>query len=112
MNEAELLKRGSLKDFKNYNNRYYADSWLQASEATPFNIDNIKRWLAIRDKLMFVDEAGYGPEWRALDIKQFHSKYGTNYIFIDIKNKLWRTRQNCGEFYGDVPPSFKEEELE
>lgn len=109
MNSYEIIARGSLDDFLSYNKEYDAGKF-EGSEATRFDFDSVKTWLAVRDKLEKVDEYSSG-EWRTLPIASHRKKYGTNYIFIDIKNKKWRTRESASEFYGYLPPDFDINEL-
>lgn len=104
----ELLLTGSFEDFVKYNEEYDNDSFLQSSEATKFDLDAIKRWLSIRDGLTYTRE--FDGDWKALDIREFHTKYGTSYIYIDMKNKLWRTRTTASEFYGRPGRPFLEED--
>lgn len=109
MGSCEIIARGSLDDFLAYNKEYDAGKF-EGSEATRFDFDSVKTWLAVRDKLEKVNEYSSG-EWRTLPITRNRRKYGTNYIFIDIKNKKWRTRESASEFYGYLPPDFDINEL-
>ena len=102
----ELLLTGSFDDFVKYNEEYDNSSFL--SEAAKFDLDAIKRWLSIRDGLTYTKE--FDGDWKALDIREFHTKYGTSYIYIDMKNKLWRTRTTASEFYGRPGRPFLEED--
>ena len=75
------------------------------SEWTPYNLLVIKQWIGIRSEYTFTDceDEIYKGDWKQLDIKQYHSKYGTNYIYIDTERKLWRIRQTSEEFYNHEP---------
>lgn len=103
------LAKMSFEYFENYN-RQYENGAFRGSEARPYNLSAIKLWLSIRDNLTYVDDYCEG-EWRTLTIVKSCSKYGTNHVFIDIKNKLWRTTQTGCEFYGDIPRRFEIGEL-
>ena len=104
-----LLRKGKLKDFVEFN-RKYDNGEYKGSEARKYDLVAIKTFLSIRSKLTYTDKYSVG-EWRTLRIVNSRSKYGTNYIFIDIKNKLWRTRETPSEFYGYLPQTFDEKEL-
>lgn len=100
-----VIEKGSLEDFENYNREYDKDKYTQYSEARKFDLNAAKTWLAIRSALTYVDEYSEG-DWRTLQIVESRSKYGTNYIFIDLENKRWRTRPTAGEFYGYTGKTF------
>ena len=108
--EERIIEIGDLDSFIAYNDRSDRGEF-RGSEATPFDLDAAKTWLSIREKLTKVEDYSDG-EWRALDIKKWHSKYGTNYIFIDIKNKKWRINEIASEFYGYLPPKFEERDID
>lgn len=101
MSGYELLAVGTLVDYAKYNKTvdYY-------SEARPFNLEVMDKWIAIRNNYTYVDEWTEG-NWKSIDIKTCHSKYGTNYIFIDDERKLWRIRDTASEFYGSIPAPFE-----
>lgn len=73
------------------------------SEWTPYNLSVIKQWIDMRDNYSFTDseEDIYGGDWEQLDIKEYHSKYGTNYIYIDNDRMLWRIKMTGDEFYNN-----------
>lgn len=75
------------------------------SEWVPYNLSVIKQWIDMRDKYTFTDneEDIYGGDWEQLDIREYHSKYGTNYIYIDNDRMLWRIRKTGDEFYNGTP---------
>ena len=103
-----LLRKGQLKDFVEFN-RKYDNGEYRGSEARKYDLVAIKTFLSIRSKLTYTDNYSVG-EWRTLRIVTHCSKYGTNYIFIDIKRKLWRTQETPNEFYGYLPTAFDENE--
>ena len=111
MTKLEIIQRGSLKDFLAYNKEYDNSISMKLFEARKFNIEAVKIWLSVRDKLQFIERSAEG-DWRTLEIVDSRSKYGINYIFIDVKNKKWRISITASEFYGSTPPPFKEEELD
>ena len=100
------LANWDLEDFENYN-KQYENGDFRGSEATPYNMNAIKKWLSIRESLSYCDDERTPGEWEALDIKKFHSKYGTNYIFIEPKQKLWRVSQTGDEFYNGPAKRYK-----
>lgn len=110
MAKIDMLTTGTMNDFLNYNKEFDTDKF-RGSEATKFDMKAIETWLSVRDKLSYIED--YEPgEWRTLEISRYRSKYGTNYIFIDIANKKWRIRETAGEFYGYRPKTFDNSELQ
>lgn len=98
MTVQEQLAKWKLEDFIVYNKRY-DDGEFAGSEATKFDLDAIKYFIGVRDILTYTEDTS-GDNWLALDItKGSHSKYGTNYIFIDVERQLWRTHLTGEEFY-------------
>lgn len=111
LSEKAVIEKGSLEDFENYNREYDKDEFAQYSEARKFDLNAAKIWLAIRGALTHVDEYSEG-DWRTLQIVESRSKYGTNYIFIDIENKKWRINPSIVEWYCGYPKEFDLEEFE
>lgn len=103
---AEALAEQSISFFEKYNEDYDKDDWLKHSEARKFNLTAIRNWISIRDGYTFVEERTPG-KWQHIDIKESHSKYGTNYIFIEPVAKLWRIKESAGEFYGSIGEPFE-----
>lgn len=68
------------------------------SEWRPWKLEVIKQWIDMRDELTYVDNYVEG-NWERIDIKKSHSKYGTNYIYLERTKKLWRVNQTIDEFY-------------
>lgn len=97
----EMLEASDIKEFIEYNVAYDNDRY-RLSESSKFNIVNIEKWISIRDGLRYTENAGNG-EWKCIDIKIDHTKYGSNYIFVDTENKLWRIKPTASEFYNSVP---------
>lgn len=92
------LETGELKDFEKYNQEYYAGEY-RGSEARPYDLEKIKEFLKIRSEYKYVDQ--YVPgKWRKVQIVLSCSKYGSNYIYFEDEQKLWRTRQTIEEYYG------------
>ena len=85
---------------------------MRYSEASKYDLDNMKVWIAVRDKLTLTDDENAQGEWRTLRIASSPRKYGTYYIYIDIKNKRWRWKDTASEFYGYRPPMFETNQLE
>lgn len=98
------LKNGTIQEFINFNKEYDNGKYL-GSEVRKYDINAINTWLSVRDKLTYIEDYQSG-KWTALQIVKSCSKYGTNYIYIDIENKKWRTKQTASEFYGNTPPRF------
>lgn len=94
------LETSALRDFV-AENESHSNPMYRGSEWTPYNIEMIEKWIELRNGLTFVDDYVDG-DWYALDIKTRHSRYGTNYIFIEPNKKLWRIRETASEFYGKV----------
>ncbi len=88
-----------LKKVEQYNKDYY-DGKFDGSEATPISMD-------IALKVVRLLELGYQwtnktpcGNWQRFDLcPGHHTKYGTNYIYIDDEQKLIRTRETSSEFY-------------
>lgn len=111
MYEHEIVEKGTLQDCIDYNDEYDNSTTMCYSEATKFDLDAMKTFLSIRDRLTHTDDCDAKGEWRTLRTAQNPKKYGMNYIFIDVKGKQWRTRQTASEFYGYRPPEFDISEL-
>lgn len=110
------LKNKPLSFFENENARGKSGAYA-GSEWTPYNLLVMKQWIAMRDNYTFTDseEEIYKGDWEQLDIKEYHSKYGTNYIYIDNERKLWRIRKTADEFYNHRPhkrPKLSKEDIE
>lgn len=105
---VSTLKDKSYKYFESYNEGFKTDKY-RLSEATPYNLNAIKKWIDIRDDYTFTDNESeiYYGDWEQLDIKEYHSKYGTNYIYLDHERKLWRIRTTGDEFYNHRPTKRK-----
>lgn len=101
------MKRGTMDEILKEENIDYFESWNEAykkgafagSEATAYNLVNIRKWIGIRDSFTFIDDIVPG-KWKYIDLKEEHSKYGTNYIFVEPDQKLWRIKPTGSEFYG------------
>lgn len=94
------MSKITIQECEDYNCHYYNGDY-RGSEATPYNLEAMKRFIELRDKKGYQYVEDYTPgKWVAIDIKKYHSKYGTNYIYIDHERKLYRTSQTMGEFYG------------
>ncbi len=98
MSSVDRLQNGTLEFFEDYNKRYDRGDF-RGSEATKYNLDAIKKWIAIRDGYTYTKDTD-GKGWTCLDITQSHSKYGVNYIYFHKERKLWRIMQTISEFYG------------
>lgn len=98
------LKNEPYSFFENENAKGKSGAYA-GSEWTPYNLSAIKEWIDMRDEYTFTDNEDeiYKGDWEQLDIKEYHSKYGTNYIYIDNERKLWRIRETAGEFYNHKP---------
>ena len=110
LDKHEMLKIGTMKDYVDYNNDYDAHPDYQFTEASKYDLDAMEKWLSIRDKLTFIKDYEKG-DWRILPITTRRTKYGTNYIYVDVENKKWRIRENPAEFYGDRPPMLQLNEI-
>lgn len=94
----DTLAECTLNDFEEYNERYDKGAF-RGSEACRYNINAIKKWLSIRDDLTYTENTS-GDGWKYIDIIDgWHSKYGTGFIYIQPKKKLWRIKQTSNEFY-------------
>lgn len=103
----DLLEKGTIEDFEQYNKDFEAGKFY-GSEATPYKLDNIAKWINIRDEYTFIND--YEPgNWYTLPLSIYTTKYGSDYIFIEPDKKLWRTARTREEFYkgGEVNPLFK-----
>lgn len=99
-----VLETQPLSYFEEENIKCKKDPYV-SSEWRPYNLKAIAEWIAIRDKYSFIDSEDeiYKGDWEQLDIRESHSKYGTNYIYIDNDRMLWRIRTTAGEFYDHRP---------
>ena len=89
------LKTITMDEVREYNSHYKYDG----SEDRPYNEGAMGEFIyAIRPAYAYTEDCS-GDDWRKLDIKQSHTKYGTNYIYVSDQRKLWRTRQSITEFY-------------
>lgn len=111
MNTIERLQEGTIQDYEDYNEWYDADSSVRYSEASKYDMDAMRLWVSIRDRLQYEDDRDAEGDWRTLQIAQCPCKYGTYYIFIDIKNNKWRIKDTASEFYGYRPPKFELSQL-
>ena len=102
---AENLASQPITFFERFN-RDYDNGLFRGSEATKYNMVIMRKWLAIRDNYTYTEDTS-GNNWKYIDIKEDHSKYGTNYIFIDPDRKLWRIKTTGAEFYGDKGEPFE-----
>lgn len=95
-----LSQRITLTECEKYNTEYYRGDY-RGSEARPYNLESMKKFIDLRDNkgYTYTEEAN-GGKWECLDIKQSHSKYGWNYVYLDHERKLFRTKQTIDEFYG------------
>lgn len=90
----------TLQECESYNKKYYNGDF-RGSEANPYILEAMQQFIELRDKKGYKYVEDYTPgKWKALDIKKYHSKYGTNYIYLDHERKLYRTSQTFDEFYG------------
>lgn len=76
------------------------------SGVTKYNLIVIRKWISIRDNYTYTEDTS-GDNWKYIDIKENHSKYGTNYIFINSNRKLWRIKTTGAEFYGTRGEPFE-----
>ena len=85
-------------------NRHYYNGDYRGSEATPFDLEAMKKFIELRDNKGYKYVDDYSPgKWEAIDVKKSHSRYGLNYVYVDHERKIYRTRQTIGEFYGGSP---------
>ena len=109
----DLIQHGTLADFEQYIKEYDTDDWLRHSEAVRYDLDEVRKFLAIRDKYTYTEDDSNWDDWYEIDIgKGHHTKYGTNYVYVDPVHKLWRTKQNASEFYRSHHPEFNSEDWE
>ena len=91
------LKTITMDEVREYNSRYRYDG----SEDRPYNEGAMAEFIyAIRPTYAYTEDYS-GDDWRKIDIKQNHTKYGTNCIYVSDRRKLWRTKQSITEFYPD-----------
>lgn len=100
----DALKNKSYSYFEDKNTRGKNGAFA-GSEWTPYNLSVIKQWIDMRDKYTFTnnEEDIYDGDWEQLDIMEYHSKYGANYIYIDNDRMLWRIKETNSEFYNGIP---------
>lgn len=105
MGKTNKFKSWTLEQFIEYNKEYDNDKF-RLSEARRYNINVIEQWISIRDQFTYVDDYVKG-DWYEIQIVESCSKYGTNYIYIDSIQKLWRTSQTGSEFYGSHHETYQ-----
>lgn len=93
----QALTSKGLDYFKAFNEAYKTDDFLSYSEAAPFDLKQIEKWLAIRKDFTYT-ESSEGDGWVAFPITTTKKKYGIYTIYIDNGRKLWRTKQTISEF--------------
>ena len=111
LDDYDRLHFGRMEDYIEYNK--YLDNHpdiLRFTEANKYDLKAMERWVSIRDRLTFIKDYEDG-DWRILPITTTRTKYGCNYVYIDVKNKKWRTYETGGEFYGDRPPLLRPDEI-
>ena len=93
----QALTSKGLDYFKAFNEAYKTDDFLSYSEAAPFDLKQIEKWLAIRKDFTYT-ESSEGDGWVAFPITTIKKKYGIYTIYLDYDRKLWRTTQTISEF--------------
>jgi len=88
-----------LKKVEQYNNDYYNGKFA-GSEATPISMEIAKKIVSLLESgYKWTNETPNG-NWQRFDLcPGSHTRYGTNYVYIDNEQKLIRTRQTASEFY-------------
>lgn len=97
VSDYEALATKDLDYFKAFNEAYKTDDWLKYSEAAPYDLAQIEKWLAIRKDFAYTESLD-GNNWVAFPITTIKKKYGTYVIYLDYARKLWRTKQTISEF--------------
>ena len=105
MKVSEELASQPIDFFEQFNEKYDKAAY-NLSEVTKYNLTVIRKWISIRDNYTYTEDTS-GNNWKYIDIKEDHSKYGTNYIFIDSNRKLWRIKTTGAEFYGTIGEPFE-----
>jgi len=90
-----MLKNDSIESFIEFNKK----------TDEKFKIDVIKYWINIRENYTFIEQPIEG-KWFFIDIRENHNENNINYIFIDIKRKLWRTSLTRSEGYGMIGDEY------
>ncbi len=99
MELTQIKSEEDLKKVEKYNNDYYSGAF-NGSEATPINMDVAKNIVNLLKKGYTWTENSSGV-WRKVDVcPNCHTKYGTNYLYINDKDKKLRIHQTIDEFYG------------
>lgn len=94
------LKEITMEQVKERNRRYHNGEYM-GSEVRPYKEDVMEKFInEIRPSYRYTENYNDGEQWDRMEIVESRSKYGTNFIYLDHKNKLWRTRQTACEFYG------------
>lgn len=93
----EALTSKDLDYFKAFNEAYKTDDFLPYSEAAPFDLKQIEKWLSIRKDFAYTENLD-GSDWVAFPITTIKKKYGIYTIYLDYDRKLWRTTQTISEF--------------
>lgn len=95
----DRLEKNDYDFFVDYNNRY-KNGEFYGTEAELYNLDNIKKWISIRDNYKYINNYVKG-DWYVIPLHDSKTKYGTNYVYIEPTQKLWRIRETGDEYYND-----------
>lgn len=98
MRIQDVRCEADLEKVEQYNKEVRAGNFC--SEGTPISINiAIKVIRLLELGYQWTDETSNG-NWQRFDLcPHEHTKYGTNYIYVDDERKLMRTRQTADEFY-------------
>jgi cell wall assembly regulator SMI1 len=99
MRVTEIKSRKDLATVQKYNDAYYAGAF-RGSEATPVDM-NVATMLVdlLETGYAWIDQPVAG-NWTRYDLcPGRHTKYGTNYVYVDNDQKLLRIAQSASEFY-------------
>ena len=68
-NAVDMLQKGNLEDFESYNEAFERGDF-KGSEATPYKLDVIEKWIKIRDDYTYIKEYESG-NWFSFDLKEY-----------------------------------------
>ena len=90
----------TIEDCEKFNREYDENrEKYRYTECSKYDLGAMEKWIRVRNNLEYTEDTS-GGKWERLTIKQFKTKYGINYIYIDPERKLWRYMDSASEFYG------------
>lgn len=100
------LSTSKLEDFERFN-EWLDGRWERSHLPSKYNINAVKTWLQIRDKLKQVDSEYSTTKkyhnWTTLQLVESPNGLDGR-VFVDVKGKVWRDSVNIDEYYSKQLP--------